>query len=181
MQPENPAESAEHFIRSGMFDEAHEFFKTLPEDTLNGELKWYVVKTVEHFAKTGDLEKALGVAYLLDGEGFEWAVYRAFWVYLWEDESAERAKKAFELHYFIPDPDNKAEILGRIAGVLGRKEPELARIALRLGIEWTRRIHKRTYRYDAFEWLYWKAEDLEDWESVRRICELLDEGEDVSS
>ncbi|WP_054839655.1 hypothetical protein [Thermococcus sp. JCM 11816] len=71
-----------------------------------------MVKTVEHFAKEGNLEKALKVAYLLDGKGFEWAVYRAFWVYLWEDESIERAKMAFKFHYLIPDPDDKAEILG---------------------------------------------------------------------
>ncbi|MDI3476390.1 MAG: hypothetical protein PWQ79_2337 [Thermococcaceae archaeon] len=175
MQLQNLIESAEHFIRSGMFDEAYEFFKTLPGDLLNEELYYYVVETAEHFAKTGDLEKALRVAYLLDGEGFEWAVYRAFWVYLWEDESAERAKKVFELHHIIPHPEDKAKVLGLIAEILGRNEPELARTALRFGIEWARRINKRADRYYAFEGLYWRAEELEDWESVRRICELLDE------
>ncbi|MBP1912743.1 hypothetical protein [Thermococcus stetteri] len=107
MQPENPIESAERFIRSGMFDEAYELFKTLPEGLLNGRLYYYVAETAEYFAKIGELEKALKVAYLLDGEHFEWAVYRALSAYLQEDESIERAKRALKLHYLIPDPDDR--------------------------------------------------------------------------
>lgn len=173
---ENFVELVEYFIRLGMFDEVYEFFKILLEDMLNGELKWYVVKIVEYFVKIGDFEKVLGVVYFFDGEGFEWVVYRVFWVYFWEDESVERVKKVFEFYYFIFDFDNKVEILGWIVGVLGCKEFELVRIVFRFGIEWMRRIYKWIYCYDVFEWFYWKVEDLEDWEFVRRICEFFDEG-----
>ncbi|ASJ03113.1 hypothetical protein A3L09_07520 [Thermococcus profundus] len=175
MDVKNPVESAKRLIQRGMLDDAYEFFKILPEDLLNGELEPYVVETAEHFAKTGDIGKALNVAYLLDGEHFEWAVYRAFSAYLWEGKSTERARRALELHYIIPDPEDKVGILRRIAGILGKEEPELARMSLRLGIGWARRINKRADRYDAFEGLYWRAEELEDWESVRRICKLLDD------
>ncbi|QDA31644.1 hypothetical protein FH039_08600 [Thermococcus indicus] len=170
--PEDLRSRIGEMVEKGEVNGAIALIKGLPREYVNEELTYEVVDTAVALASGGDLKGALDFVGILDGEQFDWALWRVFREYL-DECSPEKAVNAFKEHYRLIKPESKTEVLLDIARCAGEEKPDLARNALELALKWARHVRGRSNRDWRLEMVFNEARDLEQWDIAERACEAM--------